>query len=137
MINIRKYIDSSFPYLNRLLGLKFDNEYFNKEKNYFLTNLSLMKTDQLFLNKDDVFFNINFNKINLPPESLVACFINKINTELIKSQNKNIFSLTIAVPDFFTLEKRESLHRAIRICDIDNFHIINESSASKYINKYT
>jgi hypothetical protein len=113
-------------YLNRLIGMKPDCEYSKREFDYFVGDHYLKITD------DDFFYQVPLKEENLflNSESFLTAFINKLKNDLVTSLHKKQYiSFTLAVQDFMTLGQREALSRALKSCEIDNFYLINESSA--------
>jgi molecular chaperone DnaK (HSP70) len=130
MINIRQNMNSTFLNLNRMLAMRCSSEFSKKEKQYMLTNIKLTEDHHY---PENVAFNFDYNNmpLSLPSESILAAFFNKIKHDMIRGSKMEIKCLSIGVPDYFTCAEKEALMRALRIAEIDNYNIINESSASK------
>jgi molecular chaperone DnaK (HSP70) len=112
--------------LNRLIGMKPDSEYSKREIQY------LVGDPVLKISEEDYFYQVPLKEENLflSSESLLAAFLNKIKNDLIAGLHKKQYvSFTLAVQDYMTLGQREAMSRALKICEIDNFSLINESSA--------
>ncbi len=139
MMGIRKHINTTFMYLSRLTGMKFETIYAKEERNFTLTSYENLLAGN---NKENILYRLDFlkdhEKVNemdlddnkndfFPAETLLGGYLNKIKNNFLLG--KDLISFTFAVPDYFTIRQRESLSRAIKICQLDNFQIINESTA--------
>ena len=127
LFTIRKHFTSTFMHLSRIIGMK-PSDYSTKELDHMLTDI-IYKQDQ----DDEFVYKIPpmiSDEVYLKSESILAAFINKIKNDLIISTHKKqCGAFTIGVPDFMTIGQIEALGRAMRIAEIDNYNIINESSA--------
>lgn len=127
MLTIRKHMNSTFLYINRLIGMKFNSEFGKREISHMLTDLEFSETED-----GELFYKIFLNKQEsyLSTDSLLTAYINKIKNDLILNlHKKECLAMTVGVPDFMTLNQTEVVLRAIKASDIENFNIINESTA--------
>lgn len=127
MLTIRKHMNSTFLYINRLIGMKFNSEFGKIEISHMLTDLEFSETED-----GELFYKIFLNKQEsyLSTDSLLTAYINKIKNDLILNlHKKECLAMTVGVPDFMTLNQTEVVLRAIKASDIENFNIINESTA--------
>jgi molecular chaperone DnaK (HSP70) len=122
-------MNSTFLYINRLLAMRYKSEFTEKEKAYCLTNIEFSQDNNF---SENISFNFDYEGMNLslPGEAIFGAYLDKLKNDLLIFNKIDIFCITLAVPDFFTLAEKEALGRAFKICDIDNYNIINESTAS-------
>jgi len=120
--SLKKNINSSFIDISRLIGIDSKSKFFQNEFNEFYY---IGPKYNLNLNG----FNIN-NQINLTFNDIICSFLDKINTFFFKDINnlKNK-TFTISVPDYFTMYQKENLKIILSSLNIENFNIINESTA--------
>ena len=120
--SLKKNINSSFIDISRLIGIDSKSKFFQNEFNEFYY---IGPKYNLNLNG----FNIN-NQINLTFNDIICSFLDKINTFFFKDINnlKNK-TFTISVPDYFTIYQKENLKIILSSLNIENFNIINESTA--------
>jgi molecular chaperone DnaK (HSP70) len=127
MLTIRKHMNATFLNINRLIGMKANSEYGKREINHMLTDLQFSETEdgellyKIFLNQQESF---------LSTDSLLTGYINKIKNDLIINlHKKECVAITVGLPDFMTVNQTEVVSRALKASEIENFNIINESTA--------
>lgn len=126
--NLNSYISA----FNRFIGLKSNSNLFSEEKEFILNEIKICNCNPEILDKynlfnNDVIFEIE-NQIFFP-ESLMATYINKLIHYLL-DRGKNLISVTLSYPDYFSLSEIEGYVRSLKIANIDTYHIISEQTAS-------
>lgn len=118
-------MNSSINYLNRFLGLQPDWTNFNHEELY-----SLAKPEVDFIS-NRVCFNIDYKgeTLKVYPEAAMGMLLNKMK-QLYKGQCQDVESVSITVPDYYTVNQRVALMDACRIANLKLIQLVNESSAN-------
>jgi len=122
----KKNLTNTVFYFNRYIGLKPNWDIYNLEKNYIPNLIEIENVKD----ENSIYFKFLYKNENLflSPESILCSYINKIK-QVIK-QKTEIFSITFAIPDYFTIHEIESLSNTIKIGDIvESCNFIRESSA--------
>ena len=122
----RSNFKSTIIYPNRWLGIKQEYSIFEEETKY--ANLS-PKT--IYYNNDYLLvFNLNLEgkKIFYLPETIMGSFFNKIKTIWLNN-NINTDNIVISIPDYSTIQERESMLDSIYISGLNCTSLLNESSA--------
>ena len=120
----RANFKSTIIYPNRWLGIKYNNTLKEEEEKY--ANLSPVKS----LIDDSLGFKINIKgeKIFHSPEVIMGSFFNKIKNIWLK-QNIYTDQIVVSIPDFCTVQERQSMLDSIYISGLNCLAILNESSA--------
>jgi molecular chaperone DnaK (HSP70) len=132
---MKSNLNSHFPSFNRFIGMKSNSNLFDEEKKYILNEVKILNCSSEYIFKynllnNDIVFIVDNESVF--PESLMASFINKIKHYLLE-RKKDVISVTIAYPDYFTLSEMEGYIRSLRIADVDTYHIISEQTASNIL----
>ena len=122
---MRKNVNSTFQYINRLIGLIMKSNFGQKELNEFF----IVGGDQDIEN-NKFNFNVNNENYSLSTEDIITAFINKIKQQYIIDKKIEPQIYVFSVPDYFTCYQKNSLMNSIQSCGIkNNFHLINDSTA--------
>ena len=115
-----KNINTSFPYLNRLLCLSKETEqYIAHEKQFILFPLNNIN------NSHYVIGSTNYN-----PELALASFLHSISLIWQRRKNKKFTTeVVISIPDYYSPLQKIALLNVIKISDIKCVSLLNESSA--------
>ena len=122
----RSNFKSTIIYPNRWLGIKQEYSLFEEETKY--ANLS-PKT--IYYNNDYLLvFNLNLGgkKIFYLPETIMGSFFNKIKSIWLNN-NINTNNIVISIPDYSTIQERQSMLDSIYISGLNCTALLNESSA--------
>ena len=111
-----KNIENSYNFLNRLIGLKEENNDIIEHEKKYIHNI---------INED-----FTFGSENLKIESIVASFLFFLSkTWKNKLNNKKTNNIVISVPDYYTQYQRLILLNSIEISNLKCISLLNESSS--------
>lgn len=118
-------MNSSINYLNRFLGLQSDWSNYSHEELY-----SLAKPEVDFTT-NRICFNIDYKgeTLKVYPEAAMGMLLNKMR-QLYKGQCQDVESVSITVPDYYTVNQRVALMDACKIGNLKLIQLVNESSAN-------
>ena len=122
----RTNFKTTIIYPNRWLGLKQEYSIFEEEVKY--ANLSPKTINYEGKNFLGFFINSKGNKIFYLPETIMGSFLNKIKMIWLNN-NINTNNIVLSVPDYYTIQERQSLLDSAYISNINCTAILNESSA--------
>ena len=122
---LRKYLKSSFQYLDRFIGFNLNVPFYSNEiRNYYFVGEMYDQSRNKFS------YEINGEKKYLCPEEIIVSFLHLLYNSYIIQKNIipscNVFS----VPDYFTCFQKNTFMQIIQSAGIKkDFHLVNESSA--------
>ena len=122
----RTNFKTTIIYPNRWLGLKQEYSIFEEEAKY--ANLSPKTINYEGKNFIGFFINSKGNKVFYLPETIMGSFLNKIKMIWLNN-NINTNNIVLSVPDYYTIQERQSLLDSAYISNINCTAILNESSA--------
>ena len=133
-ISFLKNISSTYINLNRLIGLKFEeNDFLEHEKKFMFFDYEFDKDINEYI------YECQYKK-KLPIENIIASFFSHLNKMWSNSDNKkNVSGVVVSVPDYFTLYQRKIMLNILNISGIKCYSLLNESSAiclSYFIHHY-
>ena len=133
-ISFLKNISSTYINLNRLIGLKFEeNDFLEHEKKFMFFDYEFNKDINEYI------YECQYKK-KLPIENIIASFFSHLNKMWSNSDNKkNVSGVVVSVPDYFTLYQRKIMLNILNISGIKCYSLLNESSAiclSYFIHHY-
>lgn len=128
-ISYLKNIPSTFINLNRLIGLKYEDEKFvEHEKKFMLFDYEFNKEKEDFLY--DCKYNKNKNNKKLPIENIIAGFFVYLNKTWSNSNNqKDVNGVVISIPDYYSLYQRKILIDILKISGINCISLLHESTS--------
>ena len=130
--SLKKFSNSSFIYLSRLIGLIPDTNFGKKElEYYYYIGPKLNKVSGQF----DLEFNNN--KISVFSDDVVAAFLDKLNTFYFFDSQITFEFFIISVPDYFTSFQIDTFKTILRSLTMEPFEIITESTAITLYYGYT
>lgn len=119
-------VTTSINYMPRTLGFQPEWEGFDKEFKY---SLAKPKLDNL---TGRTCFEIDYKGKTevVYPESAMGLFFNKLKKLWATGVCTDTQSVSVSVPDFFTVNERQAMIDAVRVADLKLIQLVNESSAN-------
>ena len=121
---MKKFSNSSFIYLSRLIGLIPETNFGKKElEYYYYIGPKLNKVSGQF----DLEFNNN--PVSVFSDDVIAAFLDKLNTFYFFDSHITFELFIISVPDYFTPFQIDTFKTILRTLTMEPFEIITESTA--------
>ena len=130
--SLKKFSNSSFIYLSRLIGLIPETNFGKKELDYYYyIGPKLNKVSGQFE------LEFNNNKVSVFSDDVIAAFLDKLNTFYFFDSHITFELFIISVPDYFTPFQIDTFKTILRTLTMEPFEIITESTAITLYYGYT